>query len=342
MSAAVEYKSTILFHGNCIDGFTSAFIANSALSTKGPVQMFPISPNQERTWPLGQRLRDTHVFMVDISVPQSYRDKWMKEGALSIVCIDHHASSVEHWPQGACPINTESCAALQTHAYFYPGVAPPGWLLAVDRIDRWTDDITDADRCIREILSIIAHKTDHEDVREAMTLMMKFAHDMNDAEAVQRYLVHGKQVLEQKDLQLLRLMERGTILTITAEIAVQWSLPETWVGRNVFIMDNTSITIDSTEAAYLMFKYSEKTDIFINYRKKAYHGKPFPQYIFSARARRSIGLDITQGTMLKGHPQSAGASVVQKPGMCIPFIMHFVNQQPVNQAVEMSDAAAAP
>ena len=110
-----EEKFTILYHGNCIDGWFSAYIAFTSLQARGAIQMFPISPNQVRTWPTKQEMSGTHIVMVDISVPKQYRELWLKAGAKSILCIDHHSSSIEHWDPKECPINVESCAALQTH-----------------------------------------------------------------------------------------------------------------------------------------------------------------------------------------------------------------------------------
>jgi hypothetical protein len=39
-------SSTILFHGNCIDGFTSAFLAHMALTAQGvaDIKMYPVAP----------------------------------------------------------------------------------------------------------------------------------------------------------------------------------------------------------------------------------------------------------------------------------------------------------
>ena len=307
---------SILYHGNCIDGFSSAYIAWTVLQTKGPVQMFPISPNQERTWPTSQELSGTEIYLLDISVPQSHRDKWLADGAKSILCIDHHASSIEHWPHDQCPIHTETCAALQTHHHFYPEVPVPGWLLAINRIDLWKD-VTEDDRSIREILSIIAHKPVRGNVEEAIAMMTKFIHDMNDWNTVCGYLQHGKQILAQKDAELMQVLQKGKMVFVTPDHVKQWKLTEEWCDRYIFILDNSNVSIDTTEAAHLMFQHHQNVEVFINYRKKTYHGKPLPQYIFSARSKT---IDITKGTLLKGHPLSAGAMVLAKPHTPIPFV----------------------
>ena len=313
-----EQKYTILYHGNCIDGWISAYLAYSALQAKGPVQLFAISPNQPRTWPTAQEMSGTHILMVDISVPEEYRKKWLAAGALAIMCIDHHASSTDHWSPSECPINVESCAAIQVHKFFFPTLAIPGWLVAVDRIDRW-DNPTEEDRCMREVLSYIAHMPIKGSLKEAVELTQKFIMDMENPDAVLGYLTQGKQVLHQKDEQLKQLMfSRGRMVSITPEIAATWQLPANWIYLTIFVVDNTGITMDTTEAAHLFFSVQKGAPIFINYRKQTHPGKPFPQYIFSARSR---DFDVTQGTILRGHPSSAGAAVIAKPGVCLPFVM---------------------
>jgi len=312
-----EQKFTILYHGNCIDGWFSAYIAYNAVQHKGPVQMYGISPNQVRTWPSAQEMSGTHIFLLDISVPEEYRTKWMQTGALSIICIDHHASSIEHWPADRCPIHTDQCAAIQTFYHFYPESPIPGWLHAIDRIDRW-DNVTYEDRCMREILSDIAHKPIRSNVRKAMEMSVHFVQDMNIPERVSMHLARGKEILDQKDKKLMDVMKQGKTFVMTPELVAHWSLPETWNDITIYILDNTNITIDTTEAAHLFFLHRQEGVVFINYRKQQIHGKPNPQYIFSARSR---GMDVTQGTILKGHPSAAGAMVVCEKDKVIPFVL---------------------
>jgi hypothetical protein len=312
-----DEKFSIIYHGNCIDGWFSAYIARTAIQERGPAQMFPISPNQVRTWPTKQELSDTHILLLDISVPKQYRTMWLKAGAKSILCIDHHSSSIEHWEANECPINVESCAALQTYQYFYPNMAVPAWLNAIDRIDRW-DNVTYEDRCIREMLSIIAHKPVRGSLEEAIHLTQLFIYSMETNQHIENYLTQGKQILDQKDASLTQIIQRGQMVLVSQEVMDAWKLPESWHHHVIFILDNSNISIDTTEAAHLFFLMQPNATVFINYRKQHILGKDYPQYVFSARAR---GLDITQGTILKGHPAAAGAMVVAEPGVHLPFVM---------------------
>ena len=128
--------------------------------------MFPIAPSQSNTWPTSDVMEGTHIWLLDVSVPEHVRTEWMKSGALSVQCIDHHATAVDQWPADACPINTECCAALQTYRYFYPEAKEPEWLHSIDRVDRWVN-VTYEDRCLREFLHEIARKPVQHQVADA-------------------------------------------------------------------------------------------------------------------------------------------------------------------------------
>ena len=313
---------TILFHGNCIDGWFSAYIAHSVLKNQGTVNMFPISPSQPNTWPKTAEMTGTHILLLDVSVVESHRTAWTTGGALSVNCIDHHASAVEHWPAGANPINTAACAALQTWQHFYPGTEVPFWLHHIDRIDRW-DNPTYEDRCVREVLNEIAHKPVQKKMAEAFTLTEMFLMQMSNPLGVMMVTQQGKQILDQKDAQLLGILNKGTFHTFSQEYITGWNLPQSWLGANVFIIDNTNITLDTTEAAHIVFQHYPHVNVFINYRKKTLYGRgpgavEKTMYVYSARSR---GFNITDGTILKGHPTSAGATLIKGEAPMLPFLL---------------------
>lgn len=315
-------KYTILYHGNCIDGWFSAYIAYSSLKMVGTVAMYPISPNQQNTWPRTSEIAGSHVLLLDVSAAEAHRTAWTTGGVLSISCIDHHASAIEHWPVGACPIDTSSCAAIQTWRTFMPTTPVPFWLQHIDRIDRW-DNPTYEDRCVREVLNIIAHKPVQKKVDEALVLTEMFLVSMNTAEGVLGVIAQGKQILDQKDIALLAILQRGTFHTITAENTASWNLPASWLGAQVYIIDNTNITLDSTEAAHIVFLHYPTVAAFINYRKKTLYGRGSmaverEMYTYSARSR---GFDLTTGTVLKGHCTSAGASLIKQEVAVLPFVL---------------------
>jgi hypothetical protein len=336
MSAVPVTAFTILFHGNCIDGWFSAYIAHTALKSIGPINMFPISPSQTNTWPRAKEMAGTNILLLDVSVAEHYRKGWMEAGAVSVNCIDHHASGVEHWPAGACPINTASCAAVQTWQHFNPGVEVPFWLHHIDRIDRW-DNPTYEDRCIREVLNEIAHKPVQKKLGEAFSLTELFLMNMSSPLGLMMTISQGKTILDKKDAELFAVLNKsGTIHTFTQEYIDGWKLPNSWLGANVFIIDNTNITLDTTEAAHLVFQHYPVISVFINYRKKTLYAKSMmdkgfagggsfaavenkTMYVYSARSRPTF--DLTASTCFKGHKTAAGCALIKGEVPVLPFLL---------------------
>ena len=315
---------TILFHGNCIDGWFSCYIAYTVLRTKGTLQMYPIAPGQPNTWPSASVLEGTHILMVDVSVPEDTRQMWLAHGALSIQCIDHHASAVEHWPGSCCPINVESCAAIQTWSHFYPSLEVPFWLYQIDRMDRW-DHPTEDDRSIREILSQISHKPVKRQLDQAIRCTEEFLTQVSTHEGWSMIVEKGRAILEKKDAALRETLTAGHTICLSETDIMAWQLPETWIGKNVFIMDNTDHPFDSTEASYIVFTHYPDTDVFINYRKKSFRlekgkgNKSMEQQmiVYSARSQH---FSLTEGTVFRGHPTSAGASLLIGEASVFPFL----------------------
>jgi hypothetical protein len=318
------YQTTILFHGNCIDGWFSAYFAYHALRHNGEIQLFPIAPSQPNTWPSAETMEGTDVWLLDVSVPEHFREEWLEAGARSVSCIDHHATAIEQWPAHACPIHTDCCAALQTHQHFYPDTPIPEWLHSIDRIDRWVD-VTYEDRCLREFLYVIARKPVQRQMPSAFQETDQFIHCMtNYPKTYDWYLSEGQKILTAKDASLKKILkEKGTFLTIDDELQVKWDLPQSWNGIRSFIMDNSDVALDTTEASHLIFTENTDVRVFINYRKKLFYTKGPSKVMKSMTvySARSNGIDLTVGTVLRGHPSSAGASLVQGEASHFPFLL---------------------
>ena len=315
-------RTTILYHGNCIDGWFSAYFAYCALEEHGKVQMFPIAPSQPNTWPSAELMVDTDVWLLDVSVPAVNRKEWMKDGVRSIQCIDHHATSVGQWPEENNPICTDCCAALQTWRHFYPDQAVPEWLHSIDRVDRWVD-VTYEDRCLREFLHDIARLPVQRKLQKALEETYNFIYWMqhHPVESMKGYCGLGEVQLKKKDAELLTLIEKGHTVVVEESHCAAWRVPETWVGQKVFLMDTTDVILDTTEAAHLVFLHKDAT-VFINYRNKTFYTKPRggimkSMLVYSARSR---GFNVTEGTIFEGHPTAAGASLVRGVATHFPFL----------------------
>jgi len=321
-------RTTILYHGNCIDGWFSAYFAYCSLVEHGKVQMFPIAPSQPNTWPSAELMADTDVWLLDVSVPALNRKEWMKDGVRSIQCIDHHATAIDHWPTENSPICTDCCAALQTWTFFYPDQPVPEWLHSIDRVDRWVD-VTYEDRCLREFLHDIARLPVQRKLQRALQETFDFIHWMQHypEESMKGYCELGEVQLKKKDARLQRLIDsKGQVVMVDEERIADWRVPETWLGLKVFLMDTTDEILDTTEASYLVFSKHEDVAVFINYRNKTFYTKPRggvmkSMVVYSARSAASFHLNLNEGTILCGHPTSAGASLIRGEAAHFPFIL---------------------
>ena len=315
---------TILFHGNCIDGWFSAFIAYLKLSQTGIVKMHPVAPTGAGVPPM-REIKDTHILMVDVSFDLGQRQKWMKAGALSVECIDHHATSKDHWPSDGNPIHVESCAALQVFRHFFPEEAVPFWLNTIDRIDRW-DNPTEEDRCIREVLNVLAHKPvqDKRMIESVIDETKDWMAAMATPEGITANVQKGYAILKKKDAELCQILTRGTFLTIGFEHAEAWNLPNSWLGANVYLIDNTDVLIDTTEASHVVFTNYPGVNVFINYRRKTFLTKEGGMavekntIVYYARSR---DFNLTEGTILRGHPTAAGATLIRGEAPILPFLL---------------------
>lgn len=325
-------KYAILGHGNCIDGWFASYILHSALTTKHTgqvdISMYAISPNAKHTWPADDALRGKHVYFIDVSVPKEMQDTWIINGALSMSCIDHHITTMDHWthaPHQAI-IDTSRCATYLTWLLTYPGQPIPEWVLSIDRIDRW-DTPTLEDRCLREILSIISHLPVQGRIDDAFSMTQNFFTIYNDPTQRVALLNDGLIILQKKEADLLVILqEKGRVVCISDEEVQKWKLPDTWNGVKVFLMDTTGISIDTTEASHIVFQKSFDVNVFINYRSKKMkpkHGKnggreTGTMYTYSARSQ---GFNLIADGIFQGHPTSAGSSKMKSKNTVLPFLL---------------------
>jgi len=289
--------------------------------------MFPIAPSQSNTWPASEVMEGTDVWLLDVSVPAHVREEWFEAGARTIQCIDHHATAIEQWPVNNCPIHTDCCAALQTYRYFYPEDEVPEWLHSIDRVDRWVN-VTYKDRCLREYLHEIARLPVQHRINDAIQMTNEFLYHLDHtADSYDWYVSQGERLLTQKDAQLMRIIEsKGNILHLNESHLAQWRLPSTWLGLRLFLMNTTDVILDTTEASHLVFTKHPEISIFINYRNKTFYTKPKhgtmkSMIVYSARSADGSGVDLTKDTVFRGHPTSAGASLVRGEATHFPFLL---------------------
>jgi hypothetical protein len=313
----------IVFHGNCIDGWGAAYIAQSdvgALTEKAglpyesvaDVQMWAISPNQSWTWSKIP-VRGCHVLLLDVSLPASWLSTW-ERAALSVHCVDHHVSSVPVWTgrEDRAVLCMDRCATWLTWELVHPEEAVPDWVAFVDRIDRWCD-VTEEDRAVRELLHPIAQMPVKGQFDEALTQMHAFILRYTYPSLRALQAEQGRAALALKTAALQKALgERPTCqVSVDVEKCALWSLPADWLGQKVFVLNSTGVQVDSTEAAAALFELHADVNVFVNYRHKSYvnrRGIVEKSIVYSVRAREGCGLDLTAGAVFAGHPCAAGGA----------------------------------
>jgi len=122
-----------IYHGNCLDGFTAAWIVRKAL---GDIEFFAgyyQNPPPDVT--------DKDVYIVDFSYKRPVMEELAKK-ANKIIHIDHHASAIIDM-QGFDAIekyyseDNSASGAMLCWRYFFPETEPIDLVKSVDDRDRW-------------------------------------------------------------------------------------------------------------------------------------------------------------------------------------------------------------
>jgi len=125
-----------IYHGNCADGFTSAWVVRQALGAYTEFHAgFFNSPTPE--------VKGMDVYIVDFSYPRAVMEQ-IVTSANKVVHIDHHETAINAMQDFTAPNllkvysyeNTESGAML-TWKHFYPEKDVPQLIKHVDDRDRW-------------------------------------------------------------------------------------------------------------------------------------------------------------------------------------------------------------
>lgn len=129
-------KKICIYHGNCADGFTAAWIVRKAL---GPECEFHAGFYKEPP----PDVTGKDVYIVDFSYDRKIMEE-LVEKSFNVTHIDHHDSAIKamagyenkKFIKFYSPDNTESGAML-TWMYFFSDDAIPNFVKHIDDRDRW-------------------------------------------------------------------------------------------------------------------------------------------------------------------------------------------------------------
>lgn len=137
-------KALIIYHDNCPDGMTAAWIAEGVLSQSHDTKIIPASYGDIPPWDYIDS--HTFVYIVDFSYPAKDL-KEVCDYAHKVVVLDHHASAIKKlsgFNHPFCTLNfsldnTKSGAGL-TWEWFFPDTPMPEFVQYVQARDLWLKD----------------------------------------------------------------------------------------------------------------------------------------------------------------------------------------------------------
>jgi oligoribonuclease NrnB/cAMP/cGMP phosphodiesterase (DHH superfamily) len=177
-----------IYHGNCADGFTAAWVVRQAQGAE--VEFF--AGFYQTTPP---DVTGKIVYMVDFSYKKPVMEQLAKQ-ALKIIHIDHHDTAIKDL-EGWCPENFEKfysventeSGAMLAWKYFYPNVAVPEFIKHIDDRDRWQFKLHGTREIQANVFSydytfenwdMLVHQNLDEQIREGTAIERRMAKDVKE------------------------------------------------------------------------------------------------------------------------------------------------------------------
>lgn len=130
-------KTICIYHGNCLDGFTAAWVVNKAIED---VTFIAGSYTEEIDV---EQLKDAHVIFVDFSVKREKMIEIIEAAQLTTV-LDHHASADkeldglhEQYQSAVIVFDMNRSGAMLAWNYYYPEEPAPELVKHVQDRDLW-------------------------------------------------------------------------------------------------------------------------------------------------------------------------------------------------------------
>lgn len=156
----MKIENVIIYHANCIDGYTAAHIAwCSLIQEDAGVVAIPLSYGEvdtvEGLYGALRRfdvdvtdLNNLNFYILDFSLPKDVMD-YIFDTAWNTVWLDHHKTAFEAFGMSELEVwmvsednryillDNKRCGAKLTFDYFHTGQAEPDLIRLVDDYDRW-------------------------------------------------------------------------------------------------------------------------------------------------------------------------------------------------------------
>lgn len=196
-------NTLVIYHGNCADGFTSAWVVSKIHPDAEFYAGFYQNPPPDVTGKV--------VYIVDFSYKRPVMEEIVSK-ALKVIHIDHHDTAIKdmagfeapNFETYYSPENTESGAML-AWKYFYPNIEVPAFIKHIDDRDRWQFKLPGTREIQANVFSydytfenwdMLFNQDLDEQIREGTAIERKMAKDIRElmGVVVRRMVIAGHNV----------------------------------------------------------------------------------------------------------------------------------------------------
>jgi hypothetical protein len=195
--------------------------------------------------------------------------------------------------------------------------------------------VTEEDKHLREVFHPLAKLAVSHSPAMAFYELNKVLHQLALPDTAAPLYARGKGLYEEKMAALDASLEEchHHLVVIDPEYSDAWSLPSTWLGHGMYVIDTTDHkNFDTTAGSQRVFDKFPGVNVFLNYRLITWHSGS--KYAFHARARDGSPINLTDCPHLNGHPCAAGGQRIVD-GSVMPFVLDQEEEED-----EVLDAAA--
>lgn len=351
----------IMYRGNTIDGWLSAYMFFSKYSNNRIVKLWAFDPYNPTTYPSTSYIANYDLYFVNGCIQCERLEKWVNEGNIRICkYFDNHSDALDkvrlinrsngvmdefvieknengttctsYWDK-YISYNINSSTLKLVHNYLYNNDAGYSWVTTMDKIIMWKH-LTHEEKAIHELFHSVAVEYNKQNVGKGLKYTRDILKTLFEKKSANNDIIleKHKQNITNKENSIKEILENvdesKTIITLTKEHVDKWQLPIQWIGVNIFVLDTTNVSIDSTLASDIVFnKYNTKDngcdiDIFINYRKiVSKNNKSYVHYSCRAfKEENNIAkINLLDWKLVKGFPLSAGGKY-DVYGVNTPFV----------------------
>jgi oligoribonuclease NrnB/cAMP/cGMP phosphodiesterase (DHH superfamily) len=220
--------TVILYHKDCLDGFTSAWVAWKKYKNKATY--IPVEHNSSPP----EELVGKKLFFIDFCYPKDTMDTLAKKN-VSITIIDHHISAKNTIQSFNDHIYSEShSGCVLAWNYFFPGKKIPRLLRHVEDIDLWKFTVP----YTKEITAVL------ETEPFSFNRWSILVRDMENADRRKKYITKGKAILGYQDHVVSKIVGKSEDVSFEGHRAKAVNTPilTSKVG-NALVQDDASVSI---------------------------------------------------------------------------------------------------